>query len=47
MREMAQEEYDHLVQQVEVLQKQLRMALIPPDPYEERHPRRDSGRYGR
>ena len=36
MREMAQEEYDHLVQQVEVLQKQLRMALIPPDPYEGR-----------
>ena len=36
MREMAQEEYDHLVQEVEVLQKQLRMALIPPDPYEGR-----------
>ena len=36
MREMAQEEHDHLVQEVEVLQKQLRMALIPPDPYEGR-----------
>mgnify|MGYP001219619672 CR=1 FL=1 len=36
MREMAQEEHDLLVEQVDVLQKQLRMALIPPDPYEGR-----------
>jgi peptide chain release factor 1 len=36
MKEMAQEEYDRLVEDVERLKKQLRMALIPPDPYEGR-----------
>ena len=35
-REMAAEEYAELQQQVEVLVKQLRIALIPPDPYEGR-----------
>ena len=36
MKEMAQEEYDLLVEDVDRLKKQLRMALIPPDPYEGR-----------
>jgi len=36
MKEMAQEEYDFLAEEVERLKKQLRMALIPPDPYEGR-----------
>ena len=40
---MAQEEYDHLVQQVEVLQKQLRMAYSA-RPYEEET---SSSRFGR
>ena len=35
-REMAQEEHDTLAARVEELQKQLRIALIPPDPYEGR-----------
>ncbi len=35
-REMAQEEHDQLTVTVEELQKQLRIALIPPDPYEGR-----------
>jgi peptide chain release factor 1 len=35
-REMAQEEHDALSTQVEALQKKLRIALIPPDPYEGR-----------
>ena len=35
-KEMAQEEHDELVLQVEQLQKDLRVALIPPDPYEGR-----------
>ncbi len=36
MKEMAQEEYEMLVEEVDRLKKQLRMALIPPDPYEGR-----------
>jgi peptide chain release factor 1 len=36
MREMAQEEHDLLVEEVERHKKALRMALIPPDPYEGR-----------
>jgi len=36
MKEMAQEEYDLLAEEVERLKKQLRMTLIPPDPYEGR-----------
>ena len=35
-REMASEEYSELEQRVDVLVKQLRIALIPPDPYEGR-----------
>ena len=35
-REMAQEEHDELAVRVEELQKKLRIALIPPDPYEGR-----------
>ena len=35
-REMAQEEHDQLTVTVEELQKKLRIALIPPDPYEGR-----------
>jgi len=35
-REMAQEEHDTLAAQVQELQKELRIALIPPDPYEGR-----------
>jgi peptide chain release factor 1 len=36
MKEMAQEEHDHLVAEVDRLKAELRMALIPPDPYEGR-----------
>ena len=36
MKEMAQEEHDHLVAEVDRLKHELRMALIPPDPYEGR-----------
>ena len=35
-RELAQDEHDELVERVEILQKELRFALIPPDPYEGR-----------
>ncbi|MAY81067.1 MAG: peptide chain release factor 1 [Deltaproteobacteria bacterium] len=35
-REMAQEEHDELVELVSELETQLRIALIPPDPYEGR-----------